>query len=147
MLISPSVVSNNGNIRAFHKNTSFGNSQLHIELWCVYTTKLSHLITLKKKFEDGGRCMASEIYHPSNTWLTHCGFLEPKWGLGLFSKTTLLHTNETMTGTFMYLIIMISTKNRRMPRTVENPQANSIIFPIFECGDSNTVLGVWNGNI
>ena len=65
-----------------------------------------------------------------------------KWGLGLFSKTTLLHTNETMTGTFMYLIIMISTKNRRMPRTVENPQANSIIFPIFECGDSNTVLGV-----
>ena len=32
----------------------------------------------------------------------------------------------------MYLMIMISTRKRRMPRTVEKPQANSMILPILE---------------
>ena len=31
-----------------------------------------------------------------------------------------------------HLMIMISTRKRRMPRTVEKPQANSMILPIFE---------------
>ena len=51
--------------------------------------ELSSLIPLHRRSEDGGWCLATEIYHQNNTWITHYSFLESlcNEGVGTSSKT------------------------------------------------------------
>ena len=58
---------------------------------------LYSLITLFKRSEDGGRCLASEKYHPSNTWLTHRSFFWRAWvGVGTFFQKQLYSNNHEL---------------------------------------------------